>query len=202
MEGMAETKGELPILSFPSPAAWQAWLAAQPEGSAGLWLKLPKAGCPEASVTKAQAIEAALAHGWIDGQIDRHDADWLLTRFTPRKARSKWSANNRKTAERLIAEGGMGPRGVAEVERAKADGRWEAAYPSQSKAEVPDDLRAALDAAPQARTLFEELDAANRYAILYRIHDAKTAKTRAARIEKFVSMLARGDTIYPRKAKG
>lgn len=199
---MAETKGELPILSFPSRAAWEAWLAAQPEGSPGLWLKLPKAACPEASVSKPEAIEGALVHGWIDGQLDRCDEAWFLTRFTPRKPRSKWSANNRRTAERLIAEGRMAPGGLAEVARAKADGRWEAAYPSQSGAKVPADLQAALDASPEARALFGDLDAANRYAILYRTHDAKTAKTRAARIEKFISMLARGETIYPRKAKG
>lgn len=199
---MAETKSNLPILSFPSRAAWEAWLAAQPEDAAGIWLKLPKAACPDASVTKPEAITGALAHGWIDGQIDRCDEAWFLTRFTPRKARSKWSANNRKTAETLIAEGRMGPRGMAEVERAKADGRWEAAYPSQSRAEVPADLQAALDASPKARALFEELDATNRYAILYRTHDAKTEKTRAARIDTFVSMLARGETIYPRRKKG
>lgn len=199
---MAETKSNLPILSFPSRAAWEAWLAAQPEGSPGLWLKLPKAACGEPSVSKPEAIEGALAHGWIDGQLDRYDEAWFLTRFTPRKARSKWSANNRKTAERLVAEGRMGPRGLAEVERAKADGRWDAAYPSASQAEVPADLQAALDAEPAAKALFEELDATNRYAILYRTHDAKTAKTRAARIEKFVSMLTRGETIYPRKGRG
>ena len=196
---MTETKGELPILSFPSREAWEAWLAAQPDGAAGLWLKLPKAGCREPSVTKPEAIEGALAHGWIDGQIDRFGEAWFLTRFTPRKARSKWSANNRKIAERLIAEGRMGPRGLTEIERAKADGRWEAAYPSQSRAEVPADLQAALDANPGAKALFQDLDATNRYAILYRTHDAKTDKTRAARIEKFVSMLARGETIYPGK---
>jgi uncharacterized protein YdeI (YjbR/CyaY-like superfamily) len=198
---MGETEGELPILSFPSRAAWEAWLAGQADDAAGVWLKLPKAGCAESSVGKAEAIEAALAHGWIDGQIGRHDAQWFLTRFTRRTARSRWSANNRRTAEALIEAGRMGPRGLAEVERARADGRWEAAYPSQSRAEVPPDLEAALDAEPAARALFEQLDAANRYAILYRTHDARTAKTRAARIEKFVSMLARGETIYPRKGR-
>ena len=199
---MAQSKGDLPVLSFASRQAWEAWLLAQPEDSPGLWLKLPKASCREPSVAKPEAIEGALAHGWIDGQLDRYDEDWFLTRFTPRRPKSRWSANNRRTAERLIEQGRMGPRGLLEVERARADGRWEAAYPSQSRAEVPADLQAALDASPKAKALFDALDATNRYAVLYRTHDARTEKTRAARIAKFVSMLARGDTIYPRKGKG
>jgi uncharacterized protein YdeI (YjbR/CyaY-like superfamily) len=193
---MAETKGELPILSFSSRTAWEAWLAAQPDGAAGLWLKLPKASCGEPSVTKPEAIEVALAHGWIDGQIDRLDEDWFLTRFTPRRARSKWSANNRKTAEQLIAQGRMGPRGLAEVERAKADGRWDAAYDSHRTATVPPDLQAALDANPKAAGFFATLNSQNRYAILYRVQEPKRPETRARRIAHFVEMLADGRTFY------
>lgn len=195
-------KTDLPVLAFPDLAAWEAWLAAQPDDAAGLWLKIGKQGCTEPSVTKAQAIQGALRHGWIDGQIDRFDEAWFLTRFTPRKTASAWSAVNRKAAEALIEQGRMSPRGLAEVERARADGRWARAYPSQGKAEVPDDLKAALDAAPAARRLFDALDATNRYAILYRTHQAKTAATRARKVADFVSMLTRGDTIYPRKTKG
>ena len=195
---MPDHKG-LSVLTFADQAAWDAWLAAEGVRAPGLWVKFakPSAGVP--SVTKAQAIEAALRHGWIDGQLDKFDADWWLTRFTPRGPQSKWSQINRATAERLIAEGRMPPAGLAEVERARADGRWDAAYAPQAKAEVPPDLQAALDADPKAKAFFETLRGANRYAVLYRLHDARTAKTRAARLEKFVAMLARGETLHPKK---
>uniref|UniRef100_B0T607 Bacteriocin-protection protein n=1 Tax=Caulobacter sp. (strain K31) TaxID=366602 RepID=B0T607_CAUSK len=199
---MSETKSGLPILGFASSADWEAWLAAQPADSPGLWLKLAKSGSGVSSVSKPEAIEGALIHGWIDGQLETYDDRFWLTRFTPRKARSKWSANNRATALALIAAGRMAPAGQAQVDAAQADGRWDAAYAPQSRAEVPDDLAAALDASPAAKALFDRLDAANRYAVLYRVHDARTDKTRAARIDKFVTMLARGETIYPLKAKG
>ncbi len=193
---MADHKG-LSVLTFTDQGAWDAWLAAQGAASSGLWVKFAKPSAGVSSVTKAQAIETALRHGWIDGQLDRFDADWWLTRFTPRGPKSKWSQINRATAERLIAEGAMAPAGLAQVERAKADGRWDAAYASQATAEVPPDLRAALDAEPKAARFFDTLRGANRYAVLYRIQDAKTEKTRAARIEKFVAMLARGETLHP-----
>ena len=199
---MSETKSGLPILGFASSADWEAWLAAQPADIPGLWLKLAKAGSGVVGVSKPEAIEGALVHGWIDGQLDTYDDRFWLTRFTPRKARSKWSANNRTTALALIAAGRMAPAGQAQVDAAQADGRWDAAYAPQSRAEVPDDLAKALDASPAAKALFDRLDAANRFAVLYRVHDAKTDKTRAARIDKFVTMLARGETIYPLKAKG
>jgi uncharacterized protein YdeI (YjbR/CyaY-like superfamily) len=148
-------------------------------------------------VRKAEAIEAALAHGWIDGQLDKFDEqDWLV-RFTPRGPKSKWSQINRDTAIRLIAEGRMKARGLAEVEKAKKDGRWDAAYAPQSSAAVPEDLENALARNPKAREFFASLRGANRYAILYRIYDAKTPKTRSARIEKFVAMLALGQTVHP-----
>ena len=195
-------KASLPTLDFPTSEAWETWLGAQPQDASGVWLRLAKRGSGKASVTKAQAIEAAIAHGWIDGQIDRLDDDWFLTRFTPRGPKSNWSAINRTKAEELITAGRMTSRGLTEVEKAKADGRWDQAYPSQSKAEVPADLKAALDAQPQARALFDRLDSANRYAVLYRVHQAKKAETRAAWIERLVAMLARGETIHPRRGKG
>jgi len=189
----------LPVLAFASREAWESWLAKHGAASGGLWVKLAKTGAGVACVGKSGAIEAALAFGWIDGQLDAFDERFWLVRFTPRGPRSKWSQNNVDTAKRLIAAGRMSPAGLAEVEKARADGRWDSAYAPQSKAEVPDDLQAALDARPAAKAFFATLKGANRYAILYRIHDAKTEKTRAARIEKFVAMLAAGQTIHPTK---
>jgi uncharacterized protein YdeI (YjbR/CyaY-like superfamily) len=196
---MTDHKG-LPILAFQSLAEWDAWLARHGADSAGVWLRFAKKSAASPSIGKPEAVEAALAHGWIDGQLDRLDERFWLVRFTPRGPRSKWSQINRDAAQRLIAAGRMHPAGLAEVDRAKADGRWEAAYAPQSRSEVPADLRAALDAEPSASAFFATLSGANRYAVLYRIHDAKTAKTRAARIEKFVAMLARGETLHPRKS--
>jgi uncharacterized protein YdeI (YjbR/CyaY-like superfamily) len=195
---MTEHKG-LPVMGFASCAGWQAWLAEHGTASRGIWLKLAKKTSGVASVGKSEAIEAALAHGWIDGQLDRFDDQCWLVRFTPRGPRSKWSRINRDTAARLIAEGRMQAAGLAEVDKAKGDGRWDAAYASQARAEVPEDLQAALDARPAAKAFFESLRGANRYAVLYRIHDAKTDATRAARIDKFVAMLELGLTIHPTK---
>jgi uncharacterized protein YdeI (YjbR/CyaY-like superfamily) len=193
---MTEHKG-LPILSFADQAAWDAWLAARGAATAGIWLKLAKKTAAMPSLTKAQAIESAIIHGWIDGQLDRFDAEAWLTRFTPRGPRSKWSENNRKTAEALLAAGRIRPAGLAEIAKAKADGRWDAAYAPQSRAEIPADLQAALDAEPAAKAFFATLKGANRYAVLYRIHDAKRPETRAARIGKFVEMLKRGEVLHP-----
>jgi uncharacterized protein YdeI (YjbR/CyaY-like superfamily) len=195
---MSDHKG-LPVEAFADQAAWSAWLGEHGRLSKGLWLKFAKVGSGAVTVAKPQAIETALAHGWVDGQLDKLDDRSWLVRFTPRGPRSKWSQINRTTALRLIAEGVMTSAGQAEVDRAQADGRWDAAYAPQSQAEVPDDLQAALDAAPAAKAFFATLKGANRYAVLYRIHDAKTDKTRAARIEKFVGMLARGEVLYPPK---
>lgn len=197
--GPSEVESEragLPIRAFADAAAWEAWLAAQPRNSAGLWLKLAKQSATAASVSKAEAIDAALCHGWIDGQLNPFDDDWWLIRFTPRKPRSKWSARNCRRAEELVAAGRVAPAGLAEIEAAKADGRWQAAYASASKATVPQDLAAALDADPAARAFFDTLTGANRYAILYRVQDAKKPETRAARIAKFVAMCARGETVH------
>jgi uncharacterized protein YdeI (YjbR/CyaY-like superfamily) len=193
---MVDHKG-LPVLAFPSREHWDAWLDEHAAHSSGVWLKFAKESSGAASVSKAESIEAALAHGWIDGQLDRFDDQFWLTRFTPRGSRSKWSQKNRDTATRLIAEGRVQARGMAEIEKAKNDGRWEAAYAPQSAVTVPTDLQSALDKHPKAKAFFETLRGANRYAILYRIHDAKTTKTRLARIEKFISMLALGQTVHP-----
>ncbi|MGH6615574.1 YdeI/OmpD-associated family protein [Sphingomonas sp.] len=193
---METGRAGLPILPFADAAAWEAWLGAQPRDCKGVWLKFAKAGTGVPSVSKAQAIDGALIHGWIDGQLNPFDHHWWLVRFTPRKARSKWSENNRLRATELIAAGRIAPAGQAEIDAAKADGRWDAAYASQSTIEVPDDLIAAFDAEPAARAFFDTLTGANRYAILYRIHDAKKPETRAARIAKFVSMCARGETLH------
>jgi uncharacterized protein YdeI (YjbR/CyaY-like superfamily) len=189
----------LPIEAFPNAAAWEAWLADQPRSSPGLWLKLAKKSARAPSVSKAEAIDGALIHGWIDGQLNPFDDDWWLIRFTPRTARSKWSENNRKRAEALIAAGRMRAGGQAEIDAARRDGRWDKAYAPQGRAEVPDDLAAALAANPKARAFFDTLTGANRYAILYRIHGAKKPETRVARIGKFVEMCARGETVHAKK---
>ena len=196
----SETKAGLPILAFASAADWERWVAGQPRTSKGLWLKLAKKESGVASVSRTEAIEGALCHGWIDGQLEKYDARFWLVRFTPRSAKSKWSRINCEKATALLEEGRMSAAGREELERAQADGRWDAAYPPQSRAEVPPDLQLALDANPAAGRAFAELDSANRYAILYRVHEARKAETRAAKIEKFVEMLARGETLHPRKS--
>lgn len=197
---METERAGLPIVAFGDAAAWEAWLAAQRRDHRGLWLKLAKAGNAASTLTKAQAIDGALIHGWIDGQLNPFDDAWWLIRFTPRKARSKWSEKNRARATELIAARRMMHAGLAEVAAANADGRWDAAYAPQSTAAVPDDLAAALAAVPDARGFFDALDSANRYAILYRVHDARKPETRRARIAKFVAMCAAGETVHPRKA--
>jgi uncharacterized protein YdeI (YjbR/CyaY-like superfamily) len=193
---METERGGLPVLDFADAQAWESWLAAQGGNARGVWLKIAKAGNTDSSLTKTQAIDTALCHGWIDGQIDKYDEVWFLTRFTPRKRTSKWSENNRKRAEQLVAEGRVTPAGLAEIEAAKADGRWDSAYAPASAAEEPEDLKTALDAEPAARAFFDTLTGANRYAILYRVQTAKKPETRAARIEKFVGMCARGETVH------
>ena len=187
---------DLPILPFASAAAWEAWLEAEHTRAAGVWLQIAKKDTGIATVTYAQALEVALCFGWIDGQKRGFDATWFLQRFTPRKRGSRWSKINTGHAERLIAAGRMRPAGLAQVEAARADGRWEAAYHGQSSAAVPPDLQAALDANPQAAAFFATLRGANRYAILYRVQDAKRPETRRRRIERFVAMLERGETLH------
>ena len=188
-----------PTLLFATVEDWENWLEAQPADSPGLWLKIAKKGCETSSIDYATALESALCFGWIDGQKRPLDDSFWLQRFTPRKPRSKWSKINRDKATALIESGRMRPAGLSEVERARQDGRWDAAYESQSVAAVPEDLQAALDADPRAAEFFATLDSANRYAVLYRVHEVKRASTRAARIEKFVAMLHAHETIHPRR---
>jgi uncharacterized protein YdeI (YjbR/CyaY-like superfamily) len=191
---------EPPALLVPDATAWRAWLAKHHEQSAGVWLTLAKKGTIEPTeLTYDQALDEAICHGWIDGQLRRLDERTYRQRFTPRRARSAWSKRNVGIAERLTGEGRMRPAGMAAVEQAKADGRWDAAYAGQAEIEVPDDLAAALQAEPAAQAMFEILTSQNRYAVLLRIGNAKRADTRVRRIERFVSMLARGETPHPQK---
>ncbi len=188
---------ELPTLRFASKGAWRRWLAVNHSSSSGIWMELQKVRAGSKAFNYADAIEVALCYGWIDGQkAAASDTTWLQ-RFTPRRPRSRWSRINRDKAEALIAAGLMASSGLAEVERAKEDGRWEAAYHGQARASVPEDLAAALAANPAAAAFFGALDSRNRYAILYRVQDAKRPETRTRRIEAFVEMLARRETIYP-----
>jgi uncharacterized protein YdeI (YjbR/CyaY-like superfamily) len=188
---------ELPILAFPSQDAWEEWLGSHHGDAPGVWLKIAKKGAGIESVSHPEALEGALCFGWIDGQRRALDDRYFLQRFTPRGPRSRWSQINRESATRLMEAGRMRPAGLAQVEAARADGRWDAAYAPQRTATVPDDLRRALDANPPAAEAFETLDSQNRYAILYRVGDAKRPETRARRIAKFVAMLAEGDKPYP-----
>jgi uncharacterized protein YdeI (YjbR/CyaY-like superfamily) len=187
----------LPVLGPGSAAEWDAWLTEHHAGSVGLWLKIPRKGSGAPGVSYPDALSVALCHGWIDGQKGRLDDDYWLQRFTPRRAGGKWSRINRDRATALIEAGRMKPTGLREVERAQADGRWAAAYASQSTAAVPEDLARALDGNDAARAFFATLDRANRYAILYRIADAKRPETRARRIATFITMLSEGKKIHP-----
>lgn len=193
---MSEERAGLPIIAFSNVAALERWLELQPETSPGLWVKLAKAGSGIASVSKSEAIDAALCHGWIDGQLDKYDSSYWLVRFTPRTARSKWSQVNRTRAAELLDAGRMRPSGLRQVEAAKADGRWDAAYAPASRAEVPPDLQAALDDSPGAAAFFGTLTGANRYAILYRIGAVKKPETRARKIASFIAMLERHETVH------
>ena len=188
---------DLPILAFATHGAWEAWLDEHHAASEGLWLKIAKKGSGIETVSYPEALEVALCYGWIDGQKASFDDRYWLQRFTPRRSRSKWSKVNRQKATELIERGAMKPAGLREVERAKADGRWDAAYDAQSTVTVPDDLRRELEKNDAAREFFQTLNSANRYAILYQIGDAKKPETRARRIEKFVAMLAERKKLYP-----
>jgi uncharacterized protein YdeI (YjbR/CyaY-like superfamily) len=188
--------GDLPILLFASRAELEVWLGANHADSAGLWLKIAKKGSDVESVSYAEALELALCFGWIDSQKRGFNERFFLQRFTPRRPRGKWSRINREKAEALIASKAMRPAGLVQVEAAKADGRWEAAYAGQRTAEVPEDLQRELDRSAAAREFFATLDSANRYAILYRLQDAKKAETRERRLRKFVAMLERGEKIH------
>jgi uncharacterized protein YdeI (YjbR/CyaY-like superfamily) len=186
-----------PHLEFASIDAWEEWLAANHADASGLCMRIPRAGSGIPGPTHAEVLETALTYGWIDAKKGRGDDTHWVQRWVPRTKRSKWSKVNCRKAEELIAAGRMKPAGLAEVERAKDDGRWDAAYEPPSRSTVPPDLQAALDAAsPQAREFFDSLSSPNRYAILYRVQDAKKPETRAARIEKFVAMCERRETLH------
>jgi len=194
--------GEPPELIVADAGAWRAWLGEHHADQVGVWLVLAKKGNTQpTSLTYDEALEEALCHGWIDGQTRGGDQSTYRQRFTPRRVRSQWSLRNVGLAERLTVEGRMQPAGLAEVERAKSDGRWKAAYAGQAGIEVPPDLGAALRAQPKARAMFDILSSQNRYAVLYRIESARRPDTRARRVEQFVAMLARGETVYPQKRK-
>lgn len=184
-----ETRADLPILAFDNAAALEVWIAMQPHSSKGIWLQLAKKGSGMVSVSRSEAIDVGLCHGWIDGQQHPYDETRWLVRFTPRRRASKWSQINRARALELIREGRVRPAGMAEIEAAQANGRWDAAYAPASAIEVPDDLRQALDASPPAASAFAVIKADERYAILYTIANAKRPETRVRQIAKFVSKL-------------
>jgi uncharacterized protein YdeI (YjbR/CyaY-like superfamily) len=181
---------------FSSSAEFEEWLEANHGSSDGIWLKIAKKGSGERSVTHAEALTLALCFGWIDSQRKGLDEKFFLQRFTPRRPRSRWSRINRDQAEELIAAGRMRPSGLAEVEAARSDGRWQAAYEGQRRAKVPEDLQRELDRNDPAREFFGTLDSANRYAILYRLDEAKKPETRERRLRKFVTMLERRETFH------
>jgi len=193
---------ELPALTVADAAAWRDWLGRHHESPDGVWLVIAKKGTTEpTSLTRDQALDEALCHGWIDGQARRRDESTYLQRFTPRRARSPWSKRNVGIVTRLATEGRMHPAGLAEVERAKGDGRWDVAYAGPATIQMPEELAAALTAEPRAKAMFDILTSQNRYAVLYRIASAKRPDTRARRIDQFVAMLSRGETVYPQKRK-
>ena len=196
---MSVAARELPIKRFASRSAWETWLVKNHEKSAGIWLELARAESGLRSVSRPDALEVALCYGWIDGQAASVDDRWWRQRFTPRRPRSKWSKINCAAVARLHADGRLSPAGVREMEAARKDGRWDAAYASPRSMTVPDDLAAALRKSPRARREFAALDGRNRYAILYRLHDAKKPETRQRRLEAFVRMLEAGGRIHGRE---
>jgi uncharacterized protein YdeI (YjbR/CyaY-like superfamily) len=189
-------------LQFASQGEWAAWLAEHHARSGGVWVRHAKKGAPVASVSHPEALEVALCFGWIDAQRKSLDQHYWLQRWTPRSAKSIWSKVNRESALRYMADGRMQPSGLAQVERARSDGRWDAAYDSVSEAAVPPDLQAAFERHPGAEAFFATLGSRNRYAVLFRIQTAKKPETRAARIETFAQMLARHETIHPEPPRG
>ncbi len=187
---------ELPVLPFASKRKWADWLAKQHDKSAGVWLKIAKKDAAVPSVTYEEALDVALCYGWIDGQKKGFDDKYWLQKFTPRGPKSIWSKINTEKAERLIASGEMQFAGLRAIELAKRDGRWEAAYASQKNVSIPEDFQAALDKNKKAKAFFATLNSVNRYAILFRIYNAKKPETRAKRIQQFVGMLERGEKIH------
>lgn len=194
---MSPQPSALPILPFAGQPDWAAWLEANHDRAPGLWLQIAKAGTGIPSVSYDEALETALCFGWIDGQKKKHDEHYWLQRFTPRAKGSAWSRNNKEKALALIDSGRMGEAGLRQIEAAKLDGRWDAAYDSAGKATVPEDFQAALDGNTRARDFFAGLDGRNRYAMLYRIQTAKKPETRARKIAQFIGMLERHEPFYP-----
>jgi uncharacterized protein YdeI (YjbR/CyaY-like superfamily) len=191
-----KASSELPIILYETPDDWAAWLEKHADAT-GVWVRLAKKGSGITSIDYAQAVEVALCYGWIDGHKKSYDEQSWLQKFTPRAVKSIWSKINREKAQALIDSGRMKPAGMRAIEAAQKDGRWEAAYDSQSNATVPDDFQTALDANEAAKGFFATLNRVNRYALLFRIHQAKRAETRAKRIQEFVAMLERNEKIYP-----
>ncbi|MGA9118456.1 MAG: YdeI/OmpD-associated family protein [Bacteroidota bacterium] len=190
-------RAELPILRCKDQKSWSDWLGKHHGSSTGIWLQIAKKGSDQESPTYAEAVEAALCHGWIDGQKDAYDKTFWLQKFTPRKEKSIWSKINRGKAEELLREGKMTPAGRKAIDQAKHNGQWGKAYSSQSRAKVPADLQRALDRAPRAKAFFATLKSVNRYAILFRIQTAKKPETRERRIRDFIAMLVKHETIHP-----
>jgi len=192
-----ETLANLPLVLFESLQEWENWLDAHHAQPQGVWLKIAKKGTPVSSVSYADALDGALCYGWIDGQKKPYDSAFWLQKFTPRRPKSVWSKVNTDKAARLIEAGAMKPAGQREVDAAKQDGRWDAAYEPQSNLAIPDDFQVELDRHPQAKAFFDTLNKVNRYAMCYRIATAKKPETRQARIDKFIAMLAQGEKLYP-----
>lgn len=191
------TKADYPLKEFKTARAFETWLARNHAKAAGIRVKFAKKSSGLKTITFAEALDIALCYGWIDGQGKGLDDTWYSNRFTPRRARSTWSKRNRDNVARLIAEGRMQPAGQAEIDRAKADGRWDAAYDPPSTATVPDDLATAFKKKPKAKKFFDTLTSQNRYAVLHRIQTAKKPETRARRIEQYVEMMNKGEKLYP-----
>ena len=186
-----------PRLTFPTQKEWEAWLERNGSASSGVWLRLAKKSTEQSTVSYAKALESALCYGWIDGKKQAEDEHYWLQRFTPRTAKSIWSKINKEKAEALITSGRMRPAGMREIDRARQDGRWEAAYSSASNSTVPQDLEVALNANLKAKKHFATLNSRNRYAILFRVQNAKKPETRARKIAEFVEMLSKGEALYP-----
>jgi uncharacterized protein YdeI (YjbR/CyaY-like superfamily) len=193
---VTEFEPDLPVRGFKDAGAFERWLDRNHDRSPGLWIKVAKRDSRIPSVTHAEALEVALCYGWIDGQRRALDATHFLQRFTPRRSRSMWSKINRDKVAQLTADGRMRPAGLREVERARADGRWDAAYAGQRTATVPEELQRLLDRNKRARAFFDGLDSRNRYAFIWRVQEAKKPETRVRRAEKFVEMLAKGEKFY------
>ena len=197
-----EKKKDIPVLPFDSKKQWAGWLARQHDKSTGIWLKLAKKDSGIPSVTYEEALDAALCYGWIDGQKKGFDDKYWLQKFTPRGAKSIWSRVNTEKAERLIASGEMKPAGLKAIETAKQDGRWDAAYASQKNISIPDDFQSALGQNLKAKSFFDGLKSAQRYSFLFRLQTAKKPETRAKRIQQFIEMLEKGETIHEFNKKG